>query len=216
MLKKVKRFLFVLFGFILLIVVGNSIVIGESSESCDYYSVTANKLNIRDFSGIDSKIIGTLQKNDRVCIHEFTDNWAYIENNGWINNKYISKIPESTLLSEYIAPFFLLPLMLFFLTKYFFKFMRYLPSGSTTTNNTQSSPKAEASQAPKKEKRQISYAEFIGNAVRVVDQHNRPMYTQGCDELLGYTSSTVTIRKGNTIYVFDETGKSIRGYLDKR
>lgn len=59
----------------------------------------------------------------------------------------------------------------------------------------------------------IGTAQQKGSTVYVYDENNRTLWTRS-GELQGYTSSTVTIKQGNTLYMLDEKGhtKGTRAY----
>jgi len=63
----------------------------SENQKCTYYSITTKGLNIRQAPKGSSKVIGTLSKNDNVCITSTFGNWLSIEDNGWIYNKYAKK-----------------------------------------------------------------------------------------------------------------------------
>ncbi|MBQ8459901.1 hypothetical protein IJ541_07350 [bacterium] len=51
----------------------------------------------------------------------------------------------------------------------------------------------------------IGMAQQKGTNVYVYDENNRQLWTRW-GELQGYTSSTVTIKNGNQLYMYDERG----------
>jgi len=56
----------------------------------------------------------------------------------------------------------------------------------------------------------IAYAVLNGGSVFAKDEKGHTIFIQtGVDQVLGNTSTTVTVKKGNTIVVFDERGKTI-------
>ena len=54
------------------------------------HSVVASKLNIRDEPSKKSKILGSIQKGDTLCIYETYNGWSRSKY-GWISQKYIER-----------------------------------------------------------------------------------------------------------------------------
>jgi len=60
-------------------------------ESCMYYYVQTNNLNIRAYASATGHVVGKVHKNDKLCITKEDGDWYYIANDGWVYNKYLSK-----------------------------------------------------------------------------------------------------------------------------
>ena len=63
----------------------------HSQQQCDYYRVTAKGLNIHSKHQSSSKNVGTLLKDDKVCVIDTYGNWLHVQNRGWIYGKYTKK-----------------------------------------------------------------------------------------------------------------------------
>jgi len=54
----------------------------------------------------------------------------------------------------------------------------------------------------------IGMAQQKGNTVYVYDDRNRQLFTKS-GELHGYTSTTVTIKNGYSLYMYNEKGQQV-------
>ena len=62
----------------------------EKEASCSNYSVTAEKLNVRNGAQKSSDIVRVASKGDVVCVYDFDGKWGQL-NNGWISGKHLTK-----------------------------------------------------------------------------------------------------------------------------
>ncbi len=62
----------------------------EKEASCSNYSVTAEKLNVREDAQKSSDVIRVASKGDVVCVYNFNGKWGQL-NNGWISGKHLEK-----------------------------------------------------------------------------------------------------------------------------
>jgi hypothetical protein len=58
---------------------------------CTNYYVNTKSLNIRKDASKFSDKVGTIYKNDQICILKEKGNWALIEDKGWVSKKYLSE-----------------------------------------------------------------------------------------------------------------------------
>ncbi|MBW6489494.1 hypothetical protein [Sulfurimonas sp.] len=85
----------------------------EENLNCVYYTVTAEKLNVRDSANYDSNIVGKVEKPNRLCIDNLEGEWAHIKNSNWVNVKYLNK-QDRNIVDEYIGPVLIAPIIIFF------------------------------------------------------------------------------------------------------
>ena len=55
----------------------------------------------------------------------------------------------------------------------------------------------------------IGSATFRGNYVYVYDEKGRQLFSKNAEDLVGFTSSTVTVKRGNYNYTYDEKGRQL-------
>jgi len=58
------------------------------SNKCSTYIVTAPQLNVRSIPSKPSRIVGRVNKNDRVCVYDFSGKWGKTDM-GWISGKFL-------------------------------------------------------------------------------------------------------------------------------
>jgi len=62
-----------------------------TQQPCQYYYVQANRLNIRSDASLHASKVGTLKQNQKVCIIDKKQEWAYIDGKGWVASRYLAK-----------------------------------------------------------------------------------------------------------------------------
>jgi len=58
----------------------------------------------------------------------------------------------------------------------------------------------------------IGHVEYRNKNIYVYDTNNRLLWNKNCDELKGYTNSTVSFRCNSVIYVHDEKGRRLSNH----
>lgn len=82
--------------------------ISEAALVSTNYEVTANTLNIRTTASTSSKVLGKLNKKDKIAVLQIKNNWAkiaYKNSYGYIHTNYIKKVSANTTssLTKYIV-----------------------------------------------------------------------------------------------------------------
>lgn len=63
----------------------------NTSSHCDYYYTNASSVNVRSRATTKSVKQDRLSKNKKVCVTKKRGSWYYIENKGWVLNKFLQK-----------------------------------------------------------------------------------------------------------------------------
>ena len=65
----------------------------NKSEMTSYtrYVRVSSRLNIRSGAGIENKIVGKLNNNERVTVYETKGNWSRIGENKWVSSDYLAE-----------------------------------------------------------------------------------------------------------------------------
>lgn len=172
----------------------------KENKNCTFYRVTSEKLNIRDMAGLNSNIVGNVEKSNLLCIDSIDNDWAHIKNSNWVNTKYLKK-QDRNFIDDYVGPVIFAPLIVFFLLIFSLKILSFLFRSSKKSSMEKAPPKKkEATSKPIKETKtnvneepKITHALQSGSAIHVFSG-SRILFTIGASQLLNHTSSTVTYR----------------------
>lgn len=172
----------------------------KENKNCTFYKVTAEKLNIRDAPGLNSNIVGNVEKSSLLCIDLIDNDWVHIKNSNWVNSKYLVQ-EDRNFIDDYIEPVIFKPLLIFFLLIFSPRIFNFLFGSSKKSSNRKAKLKEkEATSKPIKETQtnaneepQITHALESGSAIHVFSG-TRILFTIGASKLINHTNSTVTYR----------------------
>ncbi len=60
------------------------------AETCTYYVVNADRLNVRAHASTSANRVARLLRNARVCVTRTKGKWAYVKGKGWVYTRYLS------------------------------------------------------------------------------------------------------------------------------
>lgn len=125
----------------------------EKNVDCMYYTVTTEKLNVRNNAGANANITGTVKKSDRLCIDRLDGEWAHIKNGNWVNAKYLNK-KEYSIIYEFVGQVLFIPIIKFFIIIYGLKVLMFLFKSFWNSSSSKSSYKKPSKNTPLKEETQ--------------------------------------------------------------